>query len=100
MTIVEQQLPVTYVPNPNAADGADVELFTLNGSPVYTGSDITVSGGGGGSGGSGSQWIPTPGASPNSLLTAVQGGLATDANGALWIKTSGSNTNTGWEQRL
>jgi len=43
-----QQMPRTPVPNPAAADGEPVVLFTLNGEPVYTGSDVTASGTGGG----------------------------------------------------
>lgn len=43
-----QSLPVSPVPNAAAADGQPVELFTLNGDPVYTGGTVTVSGSGGG----------------------------------------------------
>lgn len=45
-----QSLPVSPVPNPAAADGQPVELFTLNGESVYTGGTVTVSGTGGGGG--------------------------------------------------
>jgi hypothetical protein len=49
-----QSLPVSPVPNVAAADGQPVELFTLNGSAVYTGDSVTVSGGtSSGTGGSG-----------------------------------------------
>lgn len=98
MQLSGQQLPVTYVPNPDAADGRPVPLFTLNGAAVNAGDDVTVSGGGGG--GTGNLWISVPGSDPNGVLVAVQGAFASDANGAIWMKTSGSNTNTGWEQRF
>lgn len=80
-----QQMPRTPVPNPAAADGEPVVLFTLNGEPVYTGSDVTASGTGGGT------VDNTARATANSAFSiAVAGTNAAAA--ASTLATSGSNT--------
>ena len=92
-TLTGQILPITYVPNPAAADGAPVELFTLNGSPVYTGDVLTVSA-------TGIDMVFGGVGDPNGATTAPLYAVYSEYDGSgnlvrLWNK-SVDGGNTGW----